>query len=67
MSETSSKRPLYVPVGEAAGLLGLHPASVRRLVKAGRIPCKKFLVGKREFVRIPLAWILSTSSSRGAA
>jgi hypothetical protein len=62
MDEKSSQQALYIPVVEAAGLLGLHPASIRRGVRAKRIPCKKFLIGKREFVRIPMAWILTMTA-----
>jgi excisionase family DNA binding protein len=59
---------LYATVSEAAALLGLHPDSVRRLVRARRIPCKRLLIGqKREVIRIPIEWIRSTTSSSGGS
>ena len=34
----------YVTVADAAERLGIHPESVRRLIRAGRLPAKKFSV-----------------------
>jgi excisionase family DNA binding protein len=32
----------YVTVGEAARHLNIHPESVRRLIRAGKLPARKF-------------------------
>ena len=32
----------YVTVSDAAERLGIHPESVRRLIRQGRLPAKKF-------------------------
>lgn len=34
----------YVTVTDAAERLGIHPESVRRLIRSGRLPAKKFSV-----------------------
>jgi excisionase family DNA binding protein len=34
----------YVTVADAAERLGIHPESVRRLIRTGRLPAKKFSV-----------------------
>ncbi len=39
---TSDRLENYVTVAEAARRLNIHPESVRRLIRAGKLPARKF-------------------------
>ena len=42
MSDNSNSFEDYVTVAEAAKRLNIHPESVRRLIRAGKLPARKF-------------------------
>ena len=42
MSDNSNSFENYVTVAEAAKRLNIHPESVRRLIRAGKLPARKF-------------------------
>ena len=42
MSELPELEGLYLDLVEAARLLGIHPQSLRRLIKAGKIPASLY-------------------------
>jgi excisionase family DNA binding protein len=50
--------PEGLPIGMIAEQLHCHPATVRRAIKAGRIPAVRVNVGRRRgLIRVPASWL----------
>lgn len=41
-------RMKFININEASEILGMHPQTVRKLAKAGEIPCKRPGLGKKQ-------------------
>ena len=53
-----SDRRLMVPLREAAELLGVSPATLKRAGKAGEIPVERIL----SVYLVPMAWLTAVTS-----